>query len=337
MEAGVGRPANLLFEELTKPCEHELAWQQHEVRRSENKIEYRLYAPADPDQGGRGERCLLSALRVEDTIYISQHGDFPELVQRQTGGGMGQPMHDWLSKSGRVFVCATLRKESAGDGKQYFHAFKLYSHGCAGCDEVLMKYTCGFERATPRQWERQCLATVTHTKKTIPRTASEAHFMTIRVPALADTAAFRTVWCPRTQPADKAGHVRQPSEEEVITIESELPVWNQARGSLSLRFAEGRVKQASAKNFLVALTKPRESLQPHEPRGGEGSPRKTPASGKKGGRQAQQQRGAPAPVQRHGVLQFGKLKKQAYVLDLRHPLSLLQGFGIALTTYEWAP
>jgi len=78
--------------------------------------------------------------------------------------------------------------------------------------------------------------------------------MTIRLPALQDSPAFRLVWCPRTQPADKGGHVRQPSEDEVVTIESELPVWNQARGSLSLRFAEGRVKQASAKNFLVACS-----------------------------------------------------------------------------------
>ena len=121
------------------------------------------------------------------------------------------------------------------------------------------------------------------------------------------------------------------SDEEVVTIESELPVWNQARGSLSLRFAEGRVKQASAKNFLVALTKERQELQPHEPRGGDGSPRRA-AGARKGSRTQPQPK-----ARRHAVLQFGKLKKQTYILDMRHPMSLVQGFGIALSTYGWKP
>jgi len=69
----------------------------------------------------------LSALRVEDVIYFSQHEDFPAMVSKQS---RGRPQ-DWLAKAGRVFVCATLRKESAGDGKQYHDIFKLYSHSCA--------------------------------------------------------------------------------------------------------------------------------------------------------------------------------------------------------------
>jgi len=254
-------------------------WQRHFVRRS-NKVEYSLYNEAS-------NRFLLSAVRVGDDIFISQHEDFAKRTLAE-----GQPP--------RALICAVLRKEVKG--KHDLNVFRVYSYSCAGCDTVLQKYTCGFERAPPLQCERQMLVSVRHAKKKIPNTASEAHHIQVKLPALQSTAAHRCVWCPRTQPADNGGHVPPLADDEVIEAESQLPVWNVARRSLSLRFAEGRVKKASAKNFLMSIMKEGDGQE-----------------------------------QRHGILQFGKCKKQTYVLDIRHPMSLVQGFAIALSTYGWKP
>jgi len=279
------------------PCTEMHKWQHYQVNRA-NKVEYRLY-----EEGS--STCLLSALRVDDNIYFSQREDFPTMAQSQPGKTPVQ----WVQEGGSRFVCAIMRKDV--DHKHRTEVFKLYSHGCAGCDQVLHKYNCGYSRPAPRQHERQMLAHMIHSKQKIAQTTSEAHHMQVKLPALRDNAAFRCVWCPRTQPADKSGVVPLPAEDEVISTESQLPVWNAARGSLSLRFAEGRVKKASAKNFLL--------VQPSE---------KEP--GKKG------RRGGEEAVPR-GVMQFGKSKKQTYVLDVRHPMSLLQAMGISLSTYGWKP
>lgn len=294
------------MESFSEPCKYVHKWARYYVHRA-NKVEYRLYSDSS-------NQFLLSALRVGDDVYISQHEDFPSVACRDAK----TPLQG-LRKMGQVMVCASLRKETSQGGAQIF---KLFSHSCAGCDHILQKYTCGWSRPAAGTWgrdrDRQLLACMTHSKRKIAHTSSEAHFMEVKLPALRQTAAHRCVWCPRTQPADKCGRVPQPCEDEVLRMENQLPTWNPEKRSLSLRFAEGRIKKASAKNFM--LTMPKAAL----------------ASSSAGPEEAKTAVKSVA-TDKHSVMQFGKAKKQTYVLDVHHPMSVLQAFGIALSTHGWKP
>jgi len=154
------------------------------------------------------------------------------------------------------------------------------------------------------QLERQLLATVRHAKKKIPHTASEAHHIEVRIPTLRSSAAHRCVWCPRSQPADKGGVVPPPSEDQVLRAESQLPVWNAARRSLSLRFADGRVKKASAKNFLMSMMKADDVMR--------------------GSVVTDKERAIATPDQKHGILQVSIPTLQYASQHCSHKHGILQ-------------
>ena len=80
-----------------------------------------------------------------------------------------------------------------------------------------------------------------------------------------------------------------------IAMESRLPEWNSDAGSLVLTFQEGRVREPSAKNFLLTL----------------------------------------AGEKNKYLIQFGKVKNGKYNLDFKYPLCPLQAFGVALSAFSW--
>jgi len=275
LESGDAR--GQLLDVVSAPCEYARKWQRCIMVR-QNKTEYRLFLE---DTDLDSQHFVLSAVRDLETgtFYISHYQDFPSLPKEAR-----QSHH-----------CAVLQCPKP-------KSFKLYSCSCEGCDRVLGKYTCGSCRPGVPEQYRQLLASITHEKQKIPKTASEAHWMKAELPALVESddwnAPSRHVWCPRVASYDEQGRVRATPNEEKLMMESALPVWNAARGSLSLKFAEGRVKKASAKNFSLLH--------------GAGDDRKA-------------------------VLQYGKCKKSTFVMDVRRPMSLVQAFGISLSVADWKP
>ena len=77
------------------------------------------------------------------------------------------------------------------------------------------------------------------------------------------------------------------------------PHYNAKLGSYAYDF-KGRVKEASVKNFQLVP-------------------------------QARQGKGE---VANDFVLQFGKRNKDDFILDLQYPLSIFQGFGLALAAFD---
>eukprot|EP00658_Telonema_sp_P-2_P046943 TRINITY_DN3534_c0_g1_i1.p1 TRINITY_DN3534_c0_g1~~TRINITY_DN3534_c0_g1_i1.p1 ORF type:complete len:250 (-),score=43.84 TRINITY_DN3534_c0_g1_i1:349-1098(-) len=245
-----------------------------------DKTEYRLFQ--EDAESGQAHFVLSAARTTEGSFLISHYEDFPSI-----------PPQDRNPKQ----YCAMLIPVKLGE-------YRLYSCSCEGCDRVLGKYTCGNCRLDAPAECRQLLGIISHEKKKIDKTASEAHWMRVTVPGVQQkespdtTFNSRHVWCVRNETIDQQGQVRKIPNAEKLVLESALPVWNKARGSLSMKFAEGRVKKASAKNFSLL---------------------------------ACHQDGARA------VLQFGKYKKRTFAMDIREPMSLIQGFGISLSVADWKP
>lgn len=105
----------------------------------------------------------------------------------------------------------------------------------------------------------------------------------------------RVVWCPLLGRGDLGSPSSAHSDpEEVQTLITKQPVWNEEVESLVLDF-KGRRILPSAKNFQLAL----------------------------GDR--------PDQV----VCQYGKIGPTTFSLDFKSPLSVIQAFGISLSTILW--
>ena len=117
-----------------------------------------------------------------------------------------------------------------------------------------------------------------------------------------DEDSQRVVWCPRA-PRDCNLEVRNqrlqmnlsPGTAHKTTYQSKVPLWSAEAGSLVLKFQQRRVRQASSKNILVTAKQNVDIM----------------------------------------VLQLGKERKGKFNLDFKHPMSYLQGFGIALSMFLW--
>lgn len=292
LESGYAR--EYITEECLSPTVNEKEWRNCYVQRVEKK-KFKLFEDGT-------DRFLLSAKQVDDTFYISQYEDFPEMD--------GCPTN---------YYCAILKKTPNAPN------FKLYNCGCEGCDKGFMKYTCNDEEGGSHEHEgadRQLLADISHMIKRIPQVDADMRSLDVTIPAVMEDKKSRVVWCPRQNGSDtpsgstprhdsgKTHFVTSPSpthkqlrsfDESNMTddrckLQSKLPEWNHDLKSLVLKFNGGRVLQASSKNFLIAT-----SDQPNR-----------------------------------GVLQFGKNKKGHFVLDFRYPIAPIQAFGICLSSCAWS-
>ena len=95
---------------------------------------------------------------------------------------------------------------------------------------------------------------------------------------------------------------RMEKKEETATIRlrNKLPALK--NGSYSLKFARGRAKVSSSKNFLIYL----ETALQYD----------------------------PEVAADHAVLQLGKLGPKTFALDFKYPISPLQAFAIALAAFD---
>jgi hypothetical protein len=92
----------------------------------------------------------------------------------------------------------------------------------------------------------------------------------------------------------------QCNELTPIKLACKVPRWNQKVASLVMDFEGNRVKLASSKNFLMYIRGEKERKDKASP-----------------------------------ILQVGKCKSKRYNLDIKEPLSTVQGFAIALSGFLW--
>ncbi|KAG1702173.1 hypothetical protein DVH05_009963 [Phytophthora capsici] len=299
-----GHAREYLAEECLSPTTAK-AWTYSTVERA-NKNQYKMY--------WNNDQFLLSAKQVGGTFYISQYENFPESDEAD------EPIGHY---------CAVLRKSTD-------HNFKLYSCGCEGCDQSFSTYTCSniHEDATAAASEgadRQLLADISHFTKAASVVGSEMRCFSVVIPAIMEDKRSRVVWCPRvsravttsggtprgtprtslmTSPSPRNRHQHiftfEAPTSDRIKIGSKLPVWCPEVNSLMLKFHGGRIREASAKNFMLMLDE--------EPTG---SP-------------------VPDPTGNNRVLmQFGKFSKSKFALDFRFPLAPIQAFAIGLSSCAW--
>ncbi|RLN89704.1 hypothetical protein BBJ28_00011884 [Nothophytophthora sp. Chile5] len=307
-----GHAREYLAEECLSPTQAK-SWTYSTVERT-NKNQYKMY--------WNNDQFLLSAKQVGGTFYISQYENFPE------SGEAEEPMGHY---------CAVLRKATE-------HNFKLYSCGCEGCDQSFNTFTCsnihediGVASSAVEGADRQLLADISHFTKAAGVAGSEMRCFAIVIPAIMDDKRSRVVWCPRVSravtpsggtprgtpsrklmtspsPRNRQQHIftfDAPTSDR-IKIGSKLPVWCPEVNSLMLKFHGGRIREASAKNFMLMLED-------------------EPVSSSSSAGVA-----VPDPTGNSRVLlQFGKFSKSKFALDFRFPLAPIQAFAIGLSSCAW--
>lgn len=102
----------------------------------------------------------------------------------------------------------------------------------------------------------------------------------------------------------------------VMILQNKAPRWNEQIGAHVLNF-HGRVTQASVKNFqLIDAALAAVNAQA---RGVMYPPSSQPS---------------PAQVDEPILLQFGRVAKHVFTMDVQHPLSLFQAFSICLSSFD---
>lgn len=314
-----GNAREYISEDCLSPTQSK-SWTYSTVERV-NKTQYRMYWNSD--------QFLLSAKQVGGTFFISQYETFPE-----RGESGDEPTGHY---------CAVLRK--VGE-----HNFKLYSCGCEGCDQSFSTFTCcnthenaeadvsATAAAATEGADRQLLADISHYTKAAGIAGSEMRCFSVVLPAVMDDRRSRVVWCPRVSRSitPSGGTPRGTPQRELITspspvnrrqhrftfdaptsdrikVGSKLPVWCPEVNSLMLKFHGGRIREASAKNFMLMV---------------EDEPVPSARSGDGGS-------GVDPTGSNRVVMQFGKFSKSKFALDFRFPLAPIQAFAIGLSSCAW--
>ncbi|DBA04264.1 TPA: hypothetical protein N0F65_009499 [Lagenidium giganteum] len=300
-----GHAREYMAEECLSPTQSK-SWTYSTVERT-NKHQYKMY--------WNNDQFLLSAKQVGGTFFISQYEHFPD-------GDTEEPTGHY---------CAVLRKVADNN-------FKLYNCGCEGCDMSFNTFTCNNvtedANLTGEGADRQLLADITHYTKAAGVVGSEMRCFSIIIPAVMEDKRSRVVWCPRVSRAitPQGGTPRGAPQRELLTspsphnrqhkfsfdvpigdrikIGSKLPVWCPEVNSLMLKFHGGRIREASAKNFMLMV---------------EDEPIVTNAL-----------RNEVDPTGNNKiVMQFGKFSKAKFALDFRYPLAPIQAFAVGLSSCAW--
>jgi hypothetical protein len=161
----------------------------------------------------------------------------------------------------------TLRANSGKD------KWTLHANTCDICEKK-GKRLCG----------RRKIAEMRHYTEIIGE--GELHCMDMDIPQLSEDGNME-IWCPLCS----SGSLVQ-SESSQLT--NRRPKWNARRKTITMDFF-GRVKLASAKNFLLASVDKPEKVR----------------------------------------LLFGKVGEHQFVLDYHRPLSMVQAFAAAVSSFAW--
>jgi hypothetical protein len=182
--------------------------------------------------------------------------------------------------------------------------------------------------------------------------AVEARQLTMALPTLATD--------PRTEQTHHCGWCdRCPRDQEsTLQLVSAVPEWNADVQRLTMCFEDAHVREHSSKNFLVHEVEAPllDSMMAAAGAGGRGHDRHHhhhhhhghdhdhDHAGPKSLRdvpgysgRAQQQQQQQQPAEKRACLQFGKSSPQLFTLSYRYPMSPMQGFGVALSHFNWMP
>lgn len=124
-----------------------------------------------------------------------------------------------------------------------------------------------------------------------------------------------------SEESGKGNHhsVKQHNNDDVsakplkLSVSSQVPRWDNVRGSLLMKFLRSRVKATSSKNYVF--------FESEQVRGGNGS----------------NWRSGTEVHLPNAVVQFGKFSENLYTLDFRHPVAPLQAFAMALSSFPNNP
>ncbi|ETV67771.1 hypothetical protein H257_16129 [Aphanomyces astaci] len=278
------------------------SWTYSTVHRI-NKTQYKMF--------WNNDQFLLSAKQHNGMFYISQYEHF------------GESSADSSSAVPTSHYCAVLKRTTD-------NSFKLYNCGCEGCDQGFSKYTCsndhetssnfGFTEEAGEGADRQLLADISHFTKVVSGISSEMRCLSVVIPAVMEDSRSRVIWCPRMCRSDtpSGGTPRTSAKTELVTspsphgkktkftfetpvsdrvkLVSKLPSWCSEVNSLIMKFHGGRIREASAKNFMLVLDDDDDKA----------------------------------------VFQFGKFSKSKFSLDFRYPLAPIQAFAIGLSSCSWS-
>ncbi|TMW61300.1 hypothetical protein Poli38472_013763 [Pythium oligandrum] len=307
-----GNAHEYITEECLSPTQSK-SWTYSTVERT-NKTQYKMY--------WNNDQFLLSAKQVGGTFYISQYEHFPDTEGDEPTG----------------HYCAILRKVGENN-------FKLYNCGCEGCDMSFNTFSCcnihEDANALTEGADRQLLADISHFTKAAGVVGSEMRCFSVIIPAVMEDRRSRVVWCPRVSRSvtPSGGTPRGAPKRELVTspsphnrqhkfkfdvptgdrvkIGSKLPVWCPEVNSLMLKFHGGRIREASAKNFMLMIE--------DEPvlNGTAGATARTDSPSGQG------------VDNNRVVMQFGKFSKSKFALDFRYPLAPVQAFAVGLSSCAW--
>ncbi|KAG9400611.1 hypothetical protein AC1031_010824 [Aphanomyces cochlioides] len=296
-----GNAREYMSEESLSPTNAK-TWTYSTVHRI-NKTQYKMF--------WNNDQFLLSAKQHNGIFYISQYEHFGESAAP-----------DGTSSMPTSHYCAVLKKTTN-------NSFKLYNCGCEGCDQGFSKYTCsndhetssfGFTEESGEGADRQLLADISHYTKLVSGISSEMRCLNVVIPAVMEDNRSRVIWCPRMCRGDTptGGTPRTSIKTELVTspsphskktkftfetpvsdrvkLVSKLPSWCSEVNSLIMKFHGGRIREASAKNFMLVMDD--DDDKP--------------------------------------VFQFGKFSKSKFSLDFRYPLAPVQAFAIGLSSCSWS-
>ena len=313
-----GASKELLFDETATAPSSRRKWNFCYVTHSEKK-QFWMHSQDT-------HKVMLTAKREGAEVYISQYKDFPTTFAKTKEDAVSRSESGASASSSpriRTGFCAVVRMDTVTG------TIRMYKTGCDLCDSELYTFTCG---PGSSETKRQLIAVVRMRSTTISGTDIAARAVSVDIPPL-DERGNSIVWCPRTlgravpplqvhqeyrlkrSLSASSSEMRSASTSprrstlrkrtssmasisedgtEKVKLKSKLPTWNAKVSSLVLGFKNKRVSRASSKNFLMVC---------------EQSPD-------------------------HVVFQFGKSKKSAtFNLDFRNPVSPLQAFGIAVTSF----
>eukprot|EP00940_MAST-03C_sp_MAST-3C-sp2_P001845 g1845.t1 len=366
LESGWSR--TYLSDECTGPSpKSQKSWEQCFVLCDDGKRFFRMFVAA------KRNRFLLSAWcdSKRNRFYISQYQDFPEEAERSTDlreahscgvlERIGTSTTFELKSRSCVFCDQVLGKYTCeGDvsaasprtikRKKSLVAALLQKRADetpdildnAGAVAQTPGATKSNESAKKSVAGRQLLAEISHSSVLVQcgrdsRETVSCRRLRMFVPALTDPDEDKPLPC---------GWCARQSRQSIpsIRVESKLPKWNTTLGSLSLKFVNNRVRAASKKNFicfaetmpsrdecvLAAATSPkRRNTIEREQLARRGFNAATSPARSRSASEVD-------PLAEIGCFQVGKVRKGKFNVDFRFPISPVQAFAAALTTFNWA-